>query len=258
MSALLLPNLTTLQFAALSSLLFGLSVFLLSARLALLMTRQCRALSGEWELDQQRRLRLRKGSICYRCAEPLIDELAASRWVEWLRPQQLGLPFSRGGVSLPWQPREYCACLLIEAMLMMMVVLPATMLVPLPDALLVGAVFAAVYVRGGLKGPHHHAKTRMQLLSRRLPFGIEQVALVMHAGGDFREAMATVVDDMPEHPFGQEFGRVLEDFGRGRTLRESLAALDTRLQLPEVRELVTAVCNSQELGTPVDALFGNV
>jgi Flp pilus assembly protein TadB len=238
-----------------ASLLLGLGVFLFSARLVLLLSRHVRTLAADWEFEQQRRIRLRNGSIFYRCTEPLIDELAASRWTELLRPQQLELPFSRGGVSLPWQPREYCACLLIEALLLLTAVLPATLLVTAPEALTVGIVFAAVYVRGGLSGPRQHAHARLQLLSRRLPFGIEQVALVMHAGGGFREALATVVGDMPEHPFGQEFGRVLEDFGRGRTLSESLSALDARLQLPEVRELVTAICNSQELGTPLAEIF---
>jgi len=255
MSAVALPNLTPDQLAALASLLLGLGVFLFSARLVVLLTRHCRAWSSDWEFEQQRRIRLRKGSICYRCAEPLIDELAASRWVECLRPHKLRLPFSQGGVLLPWQPHEYCACLLIEALLLLTAVLPATLLVTLPEALSVGCVFAGVYVRGGLKGPRDHARTRMERLSRRLPFGIEQVALIMHAGGGFREALATVVEDMPEHPFAQEFGHVLEDFGRGRTLSESLGALDNRLQIPEVREMVTAICNSQELGTPLAEIF---
>ena len=256
MSELLLANLTPLQLAALASVLLGLSVFLLSARLLLMLTRNVSMVAADWEFEQQRRIRLRRASRLYRCTEPLIDELAASRCVDLLRPQTLGLAFSRGGVPLPWTPREYCACLLMETLLLLLAtLLIATLLLSLPEALAGGIVFSSIYLRGGIRGPGMQATARMQLLSRRLPFGIEQVALVMHAGGGFREALATVVDDMPEHPFGQEFGRVLEDFGRGRTLSEALSTLDKRLQLPEVRELVTAICNSQELGTPLAEIF---
>lgn len=253
MSELLLANLTPLQLAVLASLLLGLAVFLLSARL--LLKRSITDGMPSWEFEQQRRIRLRNGSIMYRNAEPLIDELVGSRWVDLLRPRNLALSFSRGGVSLPWTPAEYCACLLMEILLLIAALFPICLMLNPVEALAIGIVFTAMYVRGSLRGPRIRAGERIQQLLRRLPFGIEQVALVMHAGGGFREALNTVVDDMPDHPFGQEFGRVLEDFSRGRTLGEALSTLDERLQLPEVREIVTAICNSQELGTALAEIF---
>jgi len=245
--------------ALLASLLLGLAVFLFVSRLLLLLDRHVRTVAEAWEFEQVRRVKLRLGCRVYRGSEPLIDELAACSWLRLLPLQKLELALARGADPLPWTAREYAASLLIESLLLGLgVAFFGSAVMSLAASITAGLCLASAYLRAGLRVPVSAAAERVSRLCQRLPFGVDQIALMMQAGAGLRDALTTIVAEGPNHPFCTEFHRVLHDFNRGRTLHEALADLDRRMQSPEIREMVLSIQKSEELGTPLADIFANL
>lgn len=242
-----------------ASALLGVAVFLLVSRLVLLVDRHVRTVAAEWEFEQKRRIRLRLANRVYRWTEPLIDELAGAGWLKCFPLEQIEVSLDRGGSALPWTPREFMATTLMETLLLFVgVVFFGTTQASLYPCIAAASVAGAVYLRACLRNLRLAADDRIQQICRRLPYGIELVALTMRAGSGLREALETVVSETPDHPFSEEFRRVLEEFNRGRTLQESLTDLDRRLRNTEVREMVFSILKSEELGTPLSEIFANL
>ena len=244
---------------AIASCLLGVAVFLLVSRLILLVDRHVKTVAAEWDFEQQRRIRMRRGNHVYRWTEPLIDELASAGWLRYFSLDQIEISLDRSGSALPWKPREFVAISLMETLLLFcVVVFFGTTLATLPLCIAAGLCVSGVYFRGCIRGIHTAADDRVQQICRRLPYGIELVALTMRAGSGLREALETVVSETPDHPFSQEFRRVLDEFNRGRTLQEALSDLDRRLKNSDVREMVFSIQKSEELGTPLSEIFSNL
>ncbi len=248
-----------LQLALAGSLLMGCAVFLLISRVLMLVERHIRTSAEEWEFEQTRRVRLRLGSKVYRLTEPLIDELSAVGWLRLFPLDSLQTAINRRGTELPWHAREFVAVALMEGLLWTAgISFFGTVVLPLMYSFLVGIVLAAVWLQGRLRTPCMTANERLRSICRRLPCGIDLIALMMRAGAGLQEALRTVVEEAPEHPFSQEFRQVLHDFSRGKPLYDSLADLDQRLQSPEMHEAVLAIQKSLELGTPLAGIFSNL
>jgi len=248
-----------MKVATVSSILLGCSVFLTMGILTLIVDRHVRTFAEDWEFEQSRRVRLRLGSTVYRMTEPLIDELCECRIMTWFNRSKIGLSLSRGGAPLPWTPDEFVSMTLMETLL---VVIVSTFLgsaaLPGSQCLLIGIALGIIYLRSTLKSLHQKATDRVDMIQRRMPFGIDLVALLMRAGAGFRDAVRTVVSEGGDHPFSVEFRRVLDDVNRGKTLRESLTELSERLQCEDIREMVYAIQKSEELGTPLAEIFANL
>ena len=222
-----------------ASALLGVAVFLLVSRLVLMAGRQVRTVAAGWEFEQKRRSRLRLANLVYRWTEPLIDELASAGWLNCFPLEQIEVSLDRGGSALPWTPREFVATTLMETLLLFIgVVFFGTTQASLYPCIAAASVAGAVYLRACLRNLRLAADNRIQQICRRLPYGIELVALTMQAGSGLRKALETVVSETPDHPFLEEFRRVLEEFNRGRTVQESLTDLDRRLRNTEVQEMV--------------------
>lgn len=243
----------------LSSGLLGIAVFLLVSRLLLILDRHVRTFAEDWEFEQSRRVKLRKGSGVYRLTEPLIDELCGTRLMNLFGMQRISLALSRGGDPLPWKADEYAAASLMESLLLFLTIMLLGSGFSSPAiCLAVGVLFSAVFLHASIKSLHRKADLRIALIQRRLPFGIDLVALMMRAGAGFRDALHTVVDESGRHPFADEFRRVLDDVGRGKPLHEALGDLDQRLRSEDVRDMVFAIRTSEELGTPLAEIFANL
>ncbi len=247
------------DFSLAASFLLGISVFLLTSRLVLIVDRHVRTFAEEWEFEQSRRICLRKGSSVYRLTEPFIDELCETRFVQRLETPIIELSLSRGGDPLPWKPREFVSVSLMEALILCLaLVLFSSGLLPITHSLLIGLTLAVIYFRAAIKSIRRKAEDRVQQIERRLPFGIDLVALMMRAGAGFRDALQTVISESQPHPFAVELQRVLDDVNRGKTLRTSLEEFSNRLRSDDLREMVFAIQKSEELGTPLADIFTNL
>lgn len=101
------------------------------------------------------------------------------------------------------------------------------------------------------------AKQRAKELERSLPSAMDLCALCMGAGADFPQALRFSIQDLgAAHVVClDELGRVLDELSLGRTRVEALAAMGERTDSHAVKEFVSAICQSEEKGTPlVEAL----
>lgn len=99
------------------------------------------------------------------------------------------------------------------------------------------------------------ARRRAQLLERSLPVAMDLCVLCMGAGADFPGALRFVVEEIGASHIvcRAELARVLEELQLGRTRLEALTGLAARTESAAVRELVAALCQSEEKGTPLIA-----
>jgi pilus assembly protein TadC len=96
------------------------------------------------------------------------------------------------------------------------------------------------------------ARQRMKSVARQLPAGIDIAALCTSAGMDFPSSLAMVVNEAPAgDALGEELQRVLDAMKLGQTRREALAAFDRRVPIAPVRDLVRALTQAEEKGTPI-------
>jgi tight adherence protein C len=247
------------QVANVASVLLGVSVFLTMGRVILIVDRHIRTFAEDWEFEQSRRVRLRLGSTVYRLTEPLIDELCESRLVAFFNRSKVQLALDRGGAPLPWTASEFIAVSLMEALILFLVVtLLGSGAVSGVSCFLVGTFFALIYLKSTLSSLQRKAQERVEAIQRRMPFGIDLVALLMRAGAGFRDAVGTVISEGVDHPFSTELRRVLDDVNRGKTLRAALTEFAERIRCDDVREMVYAIQKSEELGTPLAEIFANL
>ncbi|MEZ6049731.1 MAG: type II secretion system F family protein, partial [Planctomycetaceae bacterium] len=225
----------------------------------LIVDRHITMFAEEWNFEQSRRVKLRASNVVYRLTEPLIDELALSRLVKFFNIERVAVSIGQGGIEHPWKANEYVALSLMESLLLLLGVsfFSSGILTP-GTSVLSGMFLSGAYLRTSLTSLHRNAAHRVDAIQRRLPFGIDLIALIMKAGAGFRDALQTVVTETGNHPFAEEFQRVLNDVNRGQTLHQALGDLDARLRADSVREVVFAIQKSEELGTPLADIFANV
>lgn len=95
-------------------------------------------------------------------------------------------------------------------------------------------------------------RRRIKAIARRLPAAIDLAALCTSAGLDFPASLTLVAREAPaEEPLGQEIRRLLDALNLGQTRREALAAWERRVPTASVRELVRALTQAEEKGTPI-------
>ena len=245
--------------ASLASLLLGLSVSLLAWWVLGLMAKK-RIDSGQ-RYEQERRGRMRRRDSLYRCFEPAIDELAqffpdsspthASHLEQGRFQRALLLSESRD-----WKPSEFWAGKLIEACLVGgAVACLVSTTGRLGFAAVLGGLLAVGYPWMAAQSLVAQAERRLKLQRLRLPFVVDQIALMMQAGAGFEESLRTVVADEPEHPLLQELAIVLNDVDAGRSRRQALEEWKVRMRDADVAELVFAINKGEELGTPLSAIL---
>jgi len=210
-----------------------------------------------WECDTSRRARLREAHILYRLCEPLIDDLAGwatlMRMVPILRLQR---NLDAGAGKLPWTASEFAATKMIEGLLLAMLL--AWLLggmFSLPTCAVIGCLTLMVYPQWACIKLNAQARVRLEAIQRRLPYGIDLMALMMQAGAGFRDSLAAVAAESGDHPLGQELRKVHLAAEHGQPLRQALIELRDRLHQDDVGELVFSILKAQELGTPLSTIF---
>jgi tight adherence protein C len=91
---------------------------------------------------------------------------------------------------------------------------------------------------------------RRQQLARALPDALDLLSISVSAGLGFDSAMLEVVQRWA-NPLTEEFAAVLRDMRLGRDRRQALRSLAERAGVPELRSVVAAIVQADELGTPV-------
>ena len=213
--------------------------------------------AAPWEFEEARRIRIRRENTAFRLFEPLIDELSESKLLSSVvRPDKVNRALTSGGSPLPWKPDEFVATKFMEGILVAVpIAFLLTGFVDLSSNLSVVFLVIAIYLTQAVRSLDRVARERVEEIEIRLPFGIDLIALMMQAGAGFTESVETLVADAKDHPLGEEFSRVLTDIRAGQPLNEALNNLQSRLNSPDINDMVFAIHKATELGTPLSDIF---
>ena len=98
---------------------------------------------------------------------------------------------------------------------------------------------------------HSRASKRLRLVTKRVPYTLDLIALAMGAGATFTEAIGTVVREKGSDPFNVELRTVLAEMDLGSTRRQALENLVERVPIDMLRSIVASIIQAEELGTPL-------
>lgn len=249
-------NIDPTSLSLFASGILGVGVFFLASRIMATPGRTTTS-TDNWEFEYDRRESLREAILTYRIAEPFIDELSQLDFVKSLGDRMISTSINRGGIPLPINAVEFISLRVIEAigfllgLLSVACVFSAGYLL----AVCVGSFLAVFYLFAAVRSLNKDAELRMELIIRRLPFAIDLMGLMLHAGADLVGALQAVVRESGDHPFADEFQTVIDDLHHGRMLADVLDDLDQRMQCEPIREIVLSIRKSRKLGTPLADTF---
>lgn len=117
-------------------------------------------------------------------------------------------------------------------------------------ATILGAMLPTMYVR-------RKRTKRMNAFEEFLPESIDLVGRALRAGHPLSAGFKMAADDGPE-PVAGEFRRVFEEQRFGLPLQDSLLSLADRINLVDVRILVTAILIQREVGGNLAEILDNL
>jgi tight adherence protein B len=117
-------------------------------------------------------------------------------------------------------------------------------------AAVIGALLPNMYVR-------RRRTKRLNAFEEFLPESIDLVGRALRAGHPLSAGFKMAADDGPE-PVAGEFRRIFEEQRFGLPLQESLLALADRVNLVDVRILVTAILIQREVGGNLAEILDNL
>ncbi len=97
--------------------------------------------------------------------------------------------------------------------------------------------------------------TRQRAILRSLPFVLDLLTLSVEAGMDFMSALQRTTEARKIDEFGEEILRVVREIQLGTTRSEALRTMARRVDLPDVRSVVNALVQADELGVSVGAIL---
>ncbi len=240
-----------------AGILCGIAVAWFAYLIFSIVTRPYRMKAESWEFEENRRIQLRTASRTYRWLEPLVDELKSIGLLGRLGGEaSVAEALRLRGTTVPWQPTEFLAVrLLLSVGVGLAVFMVMSSIAGMMISVFASMFAAFCFLRMGVQKLSGTAATRIGRFKRRLPFAVDLLALMMEAGGGFRDSLRTVVNESRDHPVGEEFAGVLRGLARGQSMRAALEDFQERLGDNDVNELVFAVVKAEELGTPLSKIF---
>lgn len=175
----------------------------------------------------------------------------------WLRPiiarfPQLGdaeLVLQQAGIT--WSLQTLLLLSLGMAMGLGVLALLVTGSVPVGlVAAVVGAVLPNLYVR-------YRRTKRLNAFEEMLPDAIDLVGRALRAGHPLSAGFKMAADDGPD-PVASEFRRIFEEQRFGLPLQDSLLGMADRVNLVDVRILVTAILIQREVGGNLAEILDNL
>jgi tight adherence protein B len=175
----------------------------------------------------------------------------------WLRPIIARVPQLRDAefvllqAGLTWTLQTLIMLSLGTAVAIGSMTLIATRSVPFGFmATIVGAMLPNLYVR-------RRRKRRFYVFEETLPEAIDLVGRALRAGHPLTAGFKMAADDGVE-PVAGEFRRVFEEQRFGLPLQESLLGMADRVNLVDVRILVTAILIQREVGGNLAEILDNL
>jgi len=101
------------------------------------------------------------------------------------------------------------------------------------------------------------ARRRTISISKKVPYTLDLIALMMEAGTSFTEAIDTCVKDEPEDELNKELRLVQAEIEFGSTRATALMNMARRIPLDSLRGVVGAINQSEALGTPLSTILKN-
>ena len=98
-------------------------------------------------------------------------------------------------------------------------------------------------------------KARHNSIRRSLPFVLDLLTLSVEAGMDFMTALQRNVDRRRIDALGEELLVVVREIQLGKTRREALRDLSTRVDLHDLRSVVNALVQADELGVSIGSIL---
>ena len=93
-------------------------------------------------------------------------------------------------------------------------------------------------------------RARQSAIDRDLPDFLDVLAVVVHSGLSFRSALERVCDNF-DGPVSEEMLTTLHEMRLGVSRRDAFTATKERCRSENIETFVTALLQSEELGTPI-------
>jgi tight adherence protein C len=117
---------------------------------------------------------------------------------------------------------------------------------------ILGPLWLFVYPTGWLNREY---KARHKSIRRSLPFVLDLLTLSVEAGMDFMTALQRNVDRRNVDALGEELIVVIREIQLGKTRRDALRDMSTRVDLPDLRSVVNALVQADELGVSIGSIL---
>ncbi len=96
---------------------------------------------------------------------------------------------------------------------------------------------------------------RHRSIQRALPFVLDLLTLSVEAGLDFMNALQRNIERRAIDPLSEELIRVVREIQVGATRREALRAMGIRVGLSDLRQVVNALVQADELGVSIGSIL---
>jgi len=98
-------------------------------------------------------------------------------------------------------------------------------------------------------------KSRHTSIRRKLPFVLDLLTLSVEAGMDFMNALQRNVEREHIDPLNEELIRVVREIQLGKTRRQALRDMSARVNLSDLRSVVNALVQADELGVSIGSIL---
>jgi tight adherence protein C len=176
----------------------------------------------------------------------LAHRLAMPRVKRWVRQKLVA-----NGNPEYYTPEEYLALSFASGAILGLLLGVAYLVVLDEVSILIAAIGIGLGIGLTVYQLYDRAEKRIRLISKRVPYSLDLIALAMGAGATFSEAVQTVVREETDDPFNVELKTMLAEMDLGTTRRRALQNLSDRVPLDSLRSIVASVIQAEELGTPL-------
>ncbi len=98
-------------------------------------------------------------------------------------------------------------------------------------------------------------KLRQRRIEHALPFVLDLLTLSVEAGLDFMTAIKRIIDRRAVDPLGEELIRMFREVQLGKTRREALRDMGERVRQFDLRTVVNALVQADELGVSIASIL---
>lgn len=109
-------------------------------------------------------------------------------------------------------------------------------------------IYPAFWLKSALAARHGS-------IQRAIPFVLDLLTLSVEAGMDFMTALQRNVERRAIDPLNEELLRVVREIQVGKTRREALRDMAARTDLSEIRSVVNALVQADELGVSIGSIL---